>query len=332
MNKILSVVIPVYKVEMYIEQCLDSFLVPELLEALEVLVINDGSPDRSAEIARAYEQRYPKTFRVIDKENGGHGSAINVGIRVATGRYFKVVDGDDWVAENALKNLVSFLLQNECDLVYNNYCWVMEGTGKQRLDQKEPFEGVEYGKVYGFNDIAEKTFIKMHNMTVRTEILKKYCKPITEKCFYVDNEYILYPIPYVKTMAFLSDVLYMYRIGRAEQSVNIRKMRERCDQHKNVLNQLLVFYKESVSFATSEALRYLEKGIARMLCSQIKIYLSYSPSQEYKNVIKELDAYIKREYPQVFSAVCNKAVSLLRMSNYHLYWVASLLMKVVYRD
>jgi len=331
MEKVLTIVVPVFKVEKYIKQCLDSFIVPEILESLEVLVINDGSPDCSAEIARLYEKRYPKTFRVINKENGGHGSTINAGIQAATGKYFKVVDGDDWVSGDALRNLVSFLMQKTCDLVYSNYCWVDDETGKSKLDQKEPFANVMYGEVYAFEDIAEKTFIKMHNMTIRTAILKEHCKPITENCFYVDNEYILYPIPYVKTVAFLADVLYMYRIGRAEQSINIKKMQERCTQHKHVLEQLLSFYKDVQCVALPKSKVYLAQGIARMLVSQIKIYLSYKPGTEHKIEIFELDEEIRQNYSHVYFAVKNKAVWLLRRSNYHLYYPASLLTKLIYR-
>lgn len=102
MNKILTVVIPTYNIEKYIETCLNSFVIPEVMEKLEVLVVNDGSKDSSAVLARAYEERYPDTFRVIDKENGGHGSTINRGLLEAAGTYFKVVDGDDWWRGNHL--------------------------------------------------------------------------------------------------------------------------------------------------------------------------------------------------------------------------------------
>lgn len=330
MEKILSIVVPVYNVEKYIKQCLNSFVVEDILEKLEVLVIDDATPDQSAEIARRYVEKYPNTFRVISKENGGHGSAINAGVREAAGKYFKVIDGDDWVDKKALYNLMMFLDDQTCDLVYSNYCWVKEDTGKSVLDMKEPFKGVEYGKVYSFDDVAGKSFLKMHNITIKTEILKQYCKPITEKCFYVDCEYILYPIPYVHSVAFLDDVLYMYRIGRAEQSVNIRKMRERCNQHERILNNLLEFYGEHKANISNETADYLAKGVMKMFVSQIKIYLSYKPEKKYKEKIVGLEQRVLKEFPEIYHMVKNKAVLLLRMSRYQLYVAGSVVFRLTH--
>ena len=95
--KVLTVLVPTYNVEKYLRRCLDSLLLPEVFEEIEVLVVNDGSKDGSADIARAYEKKYPQTVVFVDKENGGHGSTINVGIEKAQGTYFKVLDSDDWV-------------------------------------------------------------------------------------------------------------------------------------------------------------------------------------------------------------------------------------------
>lgn len=331
MAKTLTIVIPTYNVEQYIGQCLDSFLIPDLLDKLEILVIDDGSPDSSAHIARTYADKYPSAFFVISKENGGHGSTINTGIKMASGKYFKVVDGDDWVSEEALRNLVSFLDDNTCDIVYTNYCWVYESNGKRKLDQEIPFHGVHYGKIYPFDEVAGRTFIKMHNMTVRTEILKAHCRSIQEHSFYVDNEYILYPIPFIRDIAFLDDILYMYRIGRAEQSVNITKMQERCGQHEKVLSNLLDFYENLDCSVSSSAKAYVAKGIARMFCSQVKIYLSYKPNQHYKKKLIALDQYLKDKFPEIYGSARNAAVKLLRLSGYRLYYPGALLLRAVNR-
>ena len=97
MGKILSITIPSYNVEKYIDKCVQSMLVDSILDDIEILIVNDGSKDSTPEIAKGYVEKYPQTVRLIDKENGGHGSTINAGIREATGKYFKVVDGDDWL-------------------------------------------------------------------------------------------------------------------------------------------------------------------------------------------------------------------------------------------
>ena len=113
---ILTIVIPVYKVELYINKCLDSLIVtPELMEKMEVLIINDGTPDRSAELSRGYVKRFPGTFRQIDKENAGHGSVWNLGLKEAYGKYTRFLDSDDWL-EN-LDVLIKHLENCDADLV-----------------------------------------------------------------------------------------------------------------------------------------------------------------------------------------------------------------------
>ena len=120
MQKLLSIVIPVYKVEPYINKCLDSLvLAPELMEKLEVIIVNDGTPDNSAEMSREYVKRYPKTFRQIDKENGGHGSAWNVGLKEASGKYLRFLDSDDWFTN--LDRLLTDLEECETDIVFNPF-------------------------------------------------------------------------------------------------------------------------------------------------------------------------------------------------------------------
>lgn len=110
MEKLLTIVIPVYKVERYIRKCQDSLIVSDdLMGQLEVLVINDGTPDRSAEIAKEFEKKYPSVFRVIDKENGNYGSCINRGLKEARGKYIRICDGDDSYDSVALCKLLKIL-------------------------------------------------------------------------------------------------------------------------------------------------------------------------------------------------------------------------------
>lgn len=116
-EKILTVVIPIYQIEAYLRQCLNSFVIKETMEDVEVLMVNDGSRDGSVKIAEEFERLYEGTFILINKENGGHGSAINKGIELAKGTYFKVVDGDDWVDPSAFVRLVEVLKTSNADVV-----------------------------------------------------------------------------------------------------------------------------------------------------------------------------------------------------------------------
>lgn len=322
-EKLLTIIVPVYNVAPFLEECLSSLCLPEEAGYLEVLIVNDGSTDNSAEIAQKFVWRYPEIFCLYNKENGGHGSAMNAGVMLARGKYLKVVDGDDWTEKSELKKLLSFLKSSSCDAVATDYCWVNDKTKIKKNAPICAFQGVEYGKEYKFEEIAPKAYLKMHNMTVLTSIFREHCPPFDEHCFYVDNEFILYPIPFINTIAFLDMRLYMYRIGLQSQSIDIRKMQEREEQHRKVLFRLLEYFEKIKGEQRNEAaVGYVADGIARMLTSQFKIYLSFEPSKIQKEKIRELDSHISDCYPEIYHAVRNKFVKLLRLSGYHLYGAA----------
>lgn len=135
MEKILTIVIPVYNVEKYLEKCLDSIVQQSGSwdEAVEVLVIDDGSPDHSGEIADAYAKKY--TFmRVIHQKNAGVAEARNTGIRAASGQWLLFIDSDDWLAENAISIIIKKCLieKNANILLFDAY--------KESLSRQEAWE------------------------------------------------------------------------------------------------------------------------------------------------------------------------------------------------
>ncbi|MDY3918009.1 MAG: glycosyltransferase family 2 protein [Candidatus Limivivens sp.] len=320
MDKILTVVVPTYNVEKYIEQCLNSFVVPDILVDLEVLIVNDGSRDRSVELAQKFADTYPGTFRMIHKENGGHGSTINRGIREASGRYFKVVDGDDWVDGEAFRKLIRFLKETDSDAVVTKYYWFHHQTGKMELEFKEPFPGVSYGKEYSFSEISQRFFMKMHALTLKTELLRGKIPPIDEQCYYVDMEYVLFPVPFIRTITFLDEVVYLYRIGLPGQSMNMKRMQKNAENYDRVLNRLLAYYRElSENQAPAYVLTYLENALGAMAASRFKIYLSFPYGKKTKTEMIQFDKMLLRDYPKVYQAVNHKAVLALRRSSYFLY-------------
>ena len=120
-DKLLTITVPVYNTEEYLPKCLDSLIIDEYMDILEVLIVIDGSPDNSLTIAQEYAQRYPNTFIVINKENGGHSSAINKGLELATGKYFKLLDSDDWFNKDSFKVFLERLSNLDVDLILTNY-------------------------------------------------------------------------------------------------------------------------------------------------------------------------------------------------------------------
>ena len=125
MNKILSIIIPTYNAAQFLDKGLSTFIMEdkEMMDKLEVLIVNDGTKDNSVEVAQKFVDRYPNTFKIINKENGGHGSAINTGVENVTGKYFKCVDADDWVYTDALKKkILMHLYKALSHMIYQRIC------------------------------------------------------------------------------------------------------------------------------------------------------------------------------------------------------------------
>lgn len=363
-DKLLSVVVPSYNASKYLDFNLQSFLRPSVPEKLEVIVVDDGSTDDTARIADAYHEKYPDTIKVIHKENGGHGSGINAGLRAATGKYFKVVDADDWVDHEALERLLDYIASFDAaaanadtdidaaqvqadvkarardkavscpDVIYNNYYWRLTDEAKspdayeRKTEFTEPFSGVEYRKVYDFESIADRCYVKMHNMTIRTDILREHQIHIDERCYYVDMEYILYPVPYVETIAFLPEFLYQYQIGRQGQSMDPAKMQRNATQYDHVLASIYAYYDAHCrEIKQPNRKKYIDRLISRFYASRIKILLSMPDASRRKNEFITMEEVLYRDYPDIYAANVNKPIRLLRGSKYVLYPLAVAMMQ-----
>lgn len=238
MEKLLSVAIPTYNMEKYLNRCLDSFLIKdgELLKQLEVIVVNDGSKDSSSAIAHEYQQNYPDTFCVIDKENGHYGSCINAALKIASGKYFRIVDADDWVDTHNLATLVRELGNRSEDAVFTKFTQQNEKLGKT-IEQDD--NGIEYNKILDLNRyVIPEPCLAMHNYSFRLEHLKdiNYCQ--TEGICYTDTEYVYFPLCSAKTLFCFDFSLYQYYIGRDEQTMAIGPLVKNYSHFEKVLNEL----------------------------------------------------------------------------------------------
>ena len=205
-------------------------------EDVEIIVVNDGSKDETAEIAARYEKEYPTIVKAVNKENGGHGDAVNVGLDHATGLYYKVVDSDDWVDEEALFKILdvvkSFVEQKkEVDMVISNY--VYEKVGMEHKKVIHYRNVLPQNEIFRWDDIGRfhlDQYILMHSVLYRTELLKLCQLRLPKHTFYVDNIYVYYPLPHVRTLYYIDVDFYRYYIGREDQSVNEKVMISRIDQ------------------------------------------------------------------------------------------------------
>lgn len=321
MNKVLTVVIPSYNVEKYIRTTLDSFISEEIMSKIEVLIVNDGSKDNTAKIAEEYVNKCPQTFRLINKENGGHGSTINRGIIEATGNYFKVVDGDDWVNTKDFTALVYLLEGTDADYVVTNYYKVNDKTLKKEL---EDFSWLKTNYINTFRDFGNHFRLEMHALTIRTEILKKNKIHLDEHCFYVDKEYINYPIPYVNTIRYFDLCVYMYRLAISTQSVSIQGFKKHLLDHVKVTQQLIDFaanYERSGGDKDKAA--YLNYQAARMVVVQASIFSSFSAfNKKIRKQFQEFDAVVKKKSQTIYdlSDAESRMLHSLRKNKFKGYW------------
>ncbi|GEN87024.1 glycosyltransferase family 2 protein [Oceanobacillus sojae] len=241
--KLLSVVIPCYNSQDYMEYCIESLLPGG--EDVELLIVNDGSSDNTAKIADDYAVRYPSNVRVIHQENGGHGEAVNAGIRNASGFYLKVVDSDDWVDVRAylkiLKILKGFVTEKQTvDMIISNFTYEKEDKKYKKVMKYEDVLPVD--KIFTWEDIKpfrRGQYLLMHSLIYRTELLKNCGLVLPKHTFYVDNLFVFVPLKHVKTMYYINLEFYRYFIGREDQSVQENVMIKRIDQQIKVNKQMI---------------------------------------------------------------------------------------------
>lgn len=328
MEKILSVVIPSYNVEKYLEQTLESFVETSILKDIEVLVVDDGSKDQTAKIGKRFEEQHPETFRVISKENGGHGSTINRGIQECTGKYFKVVDGDDWVNTEDFKVLVEKLKACDADYIVTNYYEVNDQTGEKTKKEYSQLKkrDIEESR-WNFRDMAGKAQPAMHALVFKSSILKEHQIKLDEHCFYVDVEYVLYPLPYVETVVYFDLYVYMYRLALATQSVSMQGFQKHIQNHIDVILHLTEFaeeYRKTSLRDEKVKVDYIGKRIAQMVGDQVTIFLSYSiGDKENKARFLGFDRELKEKSEWIYNLSSEESGTLriLRKMNYKGYKV-----------
>ena len=271
-EKVISISIAAYNVARCLPTCLDSLLASRRLDALDVIVVNDGSTDDTLKVAQAYARKHPGSIWVVDKENGGHGSTINAALAEATGTYFKLLDADDWVDPAALDDLVAHAETSRVDLLLNQYVEVDETTRGERLVScLRPDARVTFGETVSLDETASQLNFYMHEMTLRTSVARRL-PAIDEHCFYVDTEYVYYALANVDTVELLEAPVYHYLCGQAGQSMNREKRLQRMGQRERVLFSLIDFY-ERVGRTISPVKRDL---VRRQIQFQAKlIYADY---------------------------------------------------------
>ena len=308
MNPILSVAVASYNVEKYLDKCLTSFADERFNDLVQVIIVNDGSTDSTAEIAQRYVDKHPRIFQLINKENGGHGSAVNAGIETARGKYFRIVDGDDWVNTENLYALICHLNDSDADLVVDEKREVNMETGDTEFFKI--IDSVQMNYKYEFEEICNiseiSPYIMIHTLSIKTEILKSNHIRLLEGIFYVDIEFIIKSTVHAKTIEFLDLEIYQYLVGNVNQSVNYRNYVKRYSHHDQVTKELISFASE---YNCSGALRqYLNTRICLLINTHMNISLIYNENRKegiaqalaFRRYLKEANVGFYRETKKRF--------------------------------
>ena len=327
-EKILTISVAAYNIEKTICKCIDSVLDSDCKDDIEILIIDDGSSDGTADIAGEYEKKYPDTIRLICKENGGHGSTINTGIKEAKGSYFRPLDGDDWLKTDNIDNFVSRLKKESSDIILCNY----ESHYGEGCVKVTDYTGLKDNEKYCFDEIVKYVdWMNYHSLTYKTDILKKNNINIDEHCFYVDTELISFPIPFVDNISYYDMELYCYRRDDESQSVSSSSRMKHISDSKKVAIRLLRFLRKNERSLTTSKRKYLIGIIAGHCLWHFKGLMLFSPDKERYRDLLLFERYIKRMSPEVFEIMPVESsnrmhpdvdiVKYLRRFNYKPYFV-----------
>ena len=312
MRKILSIAVPCYNSENYMKRCIDSLLVGG--KDIEIIIVNDGSKDNTANIADSYAENYPDIVKVVHQENGGHGEAVNTGLANATGYFFKVVDSDDRVGREAFFKLLDIMRnaikeKRRLDMLISNYVYDKQGEKRKKVMQYRHV--LPTNEFFTWNDVKrfkQHQNILMHSVIYRTSLLKECGLKLPAHTFYVDSIFVFQPLPYVKVMYYADVNFYWYYIGREDQSVQENIMIGRYDQQVKVNKIMIDTYDDSI-IKHKRCKQYMRNYLQMVTAvSTVLALISKDPEKIAKK--DELWEYMKDTKPELYRKVRRSVISV----------------------
>lgn len=305
--KLLTIAIPCYNSQDYMERCIKSLLPGG--DDVEIIIVNDGSRDMTPEIAEAYQKKYPNIVRAVHQENGGHGEAVNAGLRNASGLFFKVVDSDDWVDQEAYKKILDTLREiagsdQTLDMLISNFVYEKEGAKHKKVMKYT--SALVQDKIFTWSDVRHMRkgqYLLMHSVIYRTRLLQECGLELPKHTFYVDNLYVYIPLVHVKTMYYLNVDFYRYYIGRQDQSVNEEIMIRRIDQQIKV-NKMMVDAYDLWKIPNKKQRKYMFNYL-EIITVISTVLLIRSGTKENLEKKRELWRYIKQADLRLFHHLRN---------------------------
>ncbi len=249
-----SVIVPVYNMEKYLSRCLTS-LINQTIDNLEIIVVNDGSTDKSDEIIKEYKKAN-NNIRYVTKENGGLSSARNFGLLYATGEYIAFLDSDDYVDRNMYKKMYEKAKEHNSDYVECDFLWQYDDhqkidTGIRYINKKEMFVTA---RVVAWNKLIKREIILENKLQFPVGL------------YYEDVEFFYKLLPHINSFDFVEEPL-VYYVQRETSIVN--KQDSRTKQIFKILDNVIDYYKANGIY--DEYQKEIEYTCARiLLCSSLK--------------------------------------------------------------
>lgn len=240
MNKLLTIVIAAYNMEKLLPRCLDSLIIPqELRELVQVLVINDGSKDKTLAIAQDYEAEYSDYIFAIDQTNGNYGKVMNHGLSLAKGKYFRTLDADDWYDKESFIKFLLDLQKTDADMIITQRMEYLDAY-KELHQVKKCFDSsIQVYKDLSISNIDWSNASVMDNLNVphityKTSLLRECGLKWLEGICYTDTMYDYWPLRLVKKVRFVPLNVYIYLVGTNEQSMSPKNIRKNFNHFANV--------------------------------------------------------------------------------------------------
>ena len=321
--KRLTISVAAYNVAQYLPKLISSIINSKNRDYIELIIVNDGSTDSTNNVVNEYIKKFPSIISLVDKENGGHGSTINTGIKHATGKYFRALDGDDWLYTSALEQLVDRIQDIDDDLILTNYLQCIEGKEPKAIG----FAGLVNNKSYKFDEIAPiVNWMRYHTVIYKTSILQEHDIRLDEHCFYVDAEFMILPMQFVNSVRYINISLYCYRIGRTGQSVSPESRIKHFYDSLTVVNRLMASNKKLPASISAVKRRYITDGIGGHCIWHFRTIMTMKPTFTNRKQLIEFDKRIQTESKDVYEGMLHfgsqsSLIKVMRCSKYHLYFL-----------
>lgn len=301
--KLLTVAIPSYNSEKYLSKCMNSLCCEQFIDMLDIVVVNDGSTDGTSALAHSYRERFPASVSVIDKENAGHGSGINTAILSAKGKYFQVIDSDDWVESHNMPALLSQLEKSFSDIVICHFDMVDMSTG---VKQHFLTEEIPLGKEYSIEEFMSyprpaRNCCFFHGVIYRTDFYRDAGIKLSERIFYEDQEYASIPFYYAKSILPLDLVIYQYMVGNVSQSISNSNQVKNMWQIERVFWNICDFYLQHGEMADGKKQYFLFKLSTLLLSYYVAGLLKNPDRKQGRASAKRVKACVLQRCPELYN-------------------------------